>query len=93
MYQVNAPPPPPPPPNFREEENETINLNSSASGNRKVVTMIFSGNVTCFTLRKIDRMCMLENYQLSFAFRFKIGIDRDFCLNSSLLVLTCTFNG
>ena len=42
------------------------------------MTMIFSGNVTCFTLRKIDRMCMLENYQLSFAFRFKIGINRIF---------------
>ena len=35
---------------------------------------------------------MLENDQLSFAFRFKIGINR-ICLNSSLLVLTCTFNG
>ena len=42
------------------------------------MTMIFSGNVTCFTLRKIDRMCMLENHQFSFAFRFKIGINRIF---------------
>ena len=25
-----------------------------------------------------DRMCMLENYKLSFAFRFKIGINRIF---------------
>ena len=40
--------------------------------------MIFSGNVTFFILRKIDRMCMLENYQLCFAFRFKIGINRIF---------------
>ena len=30
------PPPPPPPPYFREEDNETINLNGSASGNRKL---------------------------------------------------------
>ena len=42
------------------------------------VTMIFSGNVTCFTFRKIERMCMLENYRLSFAFHFKIGINRIF---------------
>ena len=42
------------------------------------MTMIFSGNVTCFTLRKIDRICMLKNYQLSFAFRFKIVINRIF---------------
>ena len=42
------------------------------------MTMIFSVNVTCFTLRKIDRMRMLENYKLSFAFRFKIGINRIF---------------
>ena len=33
---------------------------------------------------------MLENYQLCFAFRFKIGINRIFVLKSSLLVLTCT---
>ena len=39
MYQVNAHSPslpPPPPLYFREEENKTINLNSSASGNRKL---------------------------------------------------------
>ena len=62
-----------PPPYFREEENETINLNSSASGNRKLsVTMIFSGNVTCFTLRKIGCVCLkITSFLLPFVLKLE----------------------
>ena len=38
----------------------------------KVVTMIFSGNMTCFTLRKIDRMCLkITSFLLPFVLKLE----------------------